>query len=41
MTVLEHAGVPRGEAPLSVVTAHMLRYGITPGDLADRLGGSP
>jgi AcrR family transcriptional regulator len=52
MAVLEHAGIPRGEAreatddlqfpaPLSVVTAHMLRYGITPGDLADRLGGSP
>jgi AcrR family transcriptional regulator len=52
LAVLEHAGVPRGEAreaaadlqfpaPLSVVTAHMLRYGITPGDLVDRLGGSP
>jgi hypothetical protein len=52
MAVLERAGLPWGEAreatadldfpaSLSVVTAHLARYGITHNSPVDRLGGSP
>jgi AcrR family transcriptional regulator len=52
MSVLERAGLPEHQAreaiavlefpaPLSVVSEHLLKVGITQGGLVDRLGGSP